>query len=154
MSRIQLYLNKSQENVIGKEIELVETIKGNFRGSVSIDTPTIVIKNLNFYNYNYCYIEDTHTYYFIDNITIINNKCVQLTLREDVLMTCQDYIRQLKCVVARNEYDYNEYLADEEIACTIDIDNEFDVIMDSPFLTSMERDIYPYNIIVLVGGSQ
>lgn len=154
MSKIRLYLNKSQENVIGKDIELVETIRGNFRGGVALDTPTIVIKNLNFFNYNYCYIEELNTYYFIDNINIINNKCIELQLREDVLMTYQDYIRKIECVIARNEYDYNNYLADEEISTTIDVENEFDVVMESPFLNSMDRDIYPYNIVVLVGGSQ
>lgn len=154
MTTIQLYSNKSQENVVDKNIELVATLKGNFRRSVNLDTPSITIQNTKFYSYNYCYIVDLGLYYYIDNITIINNKCIELSLREDVLMSHKGYIKTIECIVARNEYDYNEYLADEEIATTIDVTNDYDVVMDSPFLNSMDRDIYPYNIVVLVGGSQ
>ena len=154
MSTIRLYLNKSQENVVDKDIELIQEINGKFRGSINLDTPSITIDNLNFYSYNYCYIVDLGIYYYIDNINIVNKRCVEMSLREDVLMTCKDYIKDITCVVARNEFDYNDYLADEEIATTIDVENEFDVVMESPFLNSMDRDIYPYNIVVLVGGSQ
>ena len=154
MSIVRLYKNKSQENVVEKDIVLIDTIKGNFRGSVNIDTPSITIDNLKFYTYNYCYIEELETYYYIDNINIINKRCVELSLREDVLMTCKDYIKSISCIVARNEFDYNDYLADEEISTTIDVENEFDVVMESPFLNSMDSDIYPYNIIVVIGGSQ
>ena len=154
MSIIQLFRNNSQENVINKELEFVELLNGNFRGGVSIGTPIITIQNNNFYDFNYCYITDTHTYYYIDNIVLLNKNILELHLREDVLMTTRNYSMFTDSVIARNEYDYNDYLADEEIATTIDVENEFDVVMESPFLNSMDRDIYPYNIIVVIGGSQ
>lgn len=65
-------------------------------------------------NCNYVYLEDINTYYFINDISFLSGNRALVNCSEDVLMTYRNQIKQLMCVIERQENLYNTYLDDEE----------------------------------------
>lgn len=118
--RIQLYNCKSEPRVLNKRSGL--TVKGNeitgqFRSSVNIQNPEIVIEGTAISNdCNYCYIPDFDRYYYIDSITSERNNITILNCRVDVLYTYSTYLLKCYGLIDRAEYDksHNRYIYDNE----------------------------------------
>lgn len=53
---------------------------------------------------NYCYIDDLERYYFISDIQVVNNDLIQLYLKEDVLYTYANQIKEHTAYISRNEF--------------------------------------------------
>ena len=60
--------------------------------------------NTNINQYNYCYIEDLNTYYYIDNIKSIAKNVFILELKKDVLMTYKNLILNCYGIVKSDSY--------------------------------------------------
>lgn len=82
-------------------------------------TPTLIITT-NILNKNYVYIPLFERYYFITNITRLDNKRVEMACKCDVLMSFKEDIANLKVIATRSSNKYNQYLIDKAIAIESD----------------------------------
>lgn len=89
---------RSLQKIITKGIE--QNIK--LKKDTNILFPVLMMRNdVNLNNYNYCYIEELKRYYFIKQITQINNKIISLELECDVLETYKNSIAELRGLIYR-----------------------------------------------------
>ena len=87
---LNLYKCSDGDNVINKTLTDKFTVNINLKRDVNISAPQIILLNDNgaFFNqYNYAEIPELGRFYFIDNVTSLNNKMESLLLRCDVLET-------------------------------------------------------------------
>lgn len=82
-------------------------------------TPTLIIST-NIVNKNYVYIPLFTRYYFITNITRLDNNRVEIMCKCDVLMSFKEDITTLKVIATRSSNKYNQYLIDKAIAIESD----------------------------------
>lgn len=120
-SQISLYSNKASKEVVDKsgDLVLIETMSGDFRGSMSILKPIIQIKptltstvSKIISECNYVYIREFSRYYFVTAINTTANNYIELELSIDVLMSWKTAILAQKVIVSRNEKEYSLYLDD------------------------------------------
>ena len=87
---LTLYRINDDKNVINKVLGDGVTIPIMLKSDVNIVQPTLILSDLelyNFNNYNYCFIDVLNRYYFIDSVTSINNRLWKLECTVDVLET-------------------------------------------------------------------
>ena len=120
-SQITLYSNKASKEVVDKssDLTLIETMSGDFRGSMSVLRPVIQIKPTStstaakiISECNYVYIREFARYYFVTAINTTANNYIELELSIDVLMSWKTAILAQKVIVSRNEKEYSLYLDD------------------------------------------
>lgn len=114
--RMSLYQMNCEKNTVDKTpyLVFVETLSGTLRESCSIVSPIITFESSVVPSFNYVYLPSFNRYYFVNEITNIKNGLWQVSLRCDVLTSFKDIIRSQTCIVARNEYDYNKLIKDEQ----------------------------------------
>lgn len=114
---ITLMTNKSDNNVVDKNTTTLHTTTANFKESSDIVNPILVLGDIDSYisTCNYIYIEELNRYYYVMNIVSVANGLWELECHVDVLMSYKTTIRQQKCIVARQEYNYNLYLSDPRL---------------------------------------
>lgn len=83
MNNLKIYTNKSDQNIINKEIELVSELKCTFKDDIDILNPVLLIKN--YTGGNYCYVSDFERYYYIDDVGLLKGGVYQLQCTVDVL---------------------------------------------------------------------
>lgn len=112
------YNNKSDKRYVDKTIEQIalsehaNPVSVKLLESTSIAHPTFKMKDADLYmTANYCYVDDLHRYYFIDNITL-SNGYAYLECTCDVLMTYKDQLRSRNAIVARQEEHWDLYQND------------------------------------------
>lgn len=117
--RLKIYNNNSNNNVINKNITLVNEIDFNLKADNSILQPILILKN--YEGGNYCYIDEFERYYFINDVRLLNGGLYELILNVDVLMTYKNEILNnpittRKVIKLNNEidfsnlYDFKQYL--------------------------------------------
>lgn len=113
---VNLYKNISGENVVDKNIQLIYEINGVLREGTNILSPTILVDttNIDISLANYVYIENFKRYYYITSMNVERNNLWRMNLRVDVLMTYQNEIKNLECLVSRSSSNYNRLLPDGE----------------------------------------
>ena len=89
---ITLYKNSSDKRCMNKKITAVSTLIGNLKDACSIINPSIIIETDDI-DFNYMYIKEFNRYYFVNDITIIRNKLIQVDGTVDVLMSNKDIIK-------------------------------------------------------------
>lgn len=132
-----LIYNKSSNNTVQKQLEFKTPILTlHFKDESEIINPTIYISrdtvNMN-HTINYLYVEDLHRYYFINEVTLEQQRYV-LHCHVDALTTYQDTLYKQSAIIERNAQRYNMYLDDSEVLLfnmtrteTFEWDNGFDV---------------------------
>ncbi len=112
------YNNKSDKRYVDKVIDQIalsehaNPVSVKLLESTSIAHPTFKMKDVDLYmTANYCYVDDLHRYYFIDNITL-SNGYAYLECTCDVLMTYKDQLRTQNVIVARQEQHWDLYQND------------------------------------------
>ena len=116
---LKIYNNNSNNNVLNKNITLVDTLEFNLKIDNSILQPVLILKNYS--QGNYCYIKVFKRYYYITDIKLLTGGLYQLQLDVDVLMTYKDVVMNNpitthKIVKIVNEvdfsslYDFTQYL--------------------------------------------
>lgn len=87
--------------------ELPDKFPFYMKRACSMENPVFYVR-LNSLNispqYNYCYIEETHAYYWIEDITALNANNWQFSCTIDVLATFADDIKKTKAFI---EYGFN-----------------------------------------------
>lgn len=107
---LKIYNNNSNNNVLNKNLTLVDTLEFNLKIDNSILQPILILKNYS--NGNYCYIKEFKRYYYISDIKLLTGGLYQLQLDVDVLMTYKDVIMtnpimSHKIVKIVNDIDFN-----------------------------------------------
>lgn len=100
---VTTFNNKSQSNVIEKNLEQLQTFDISLIHEFNILKPTLIFTKSNFTKSNYIYIPQYNRYYFINDITTSPGNRVQLDCNIDVLKTYGNDIKKCSCVVLRSE---------------------------------------------------
>lgn len=113
---LHLYTNYSDNRVVSKNINLLESLNYVRKKRTSDFTPSIsCVESANINNANYCFLDETGKYYFIVDKVRSNGGLVELTLTEDVLMTFISNINNLTAMVERQEFKRNIQLVDNKM---------------------------------------
>ena len=115
---LKLYKNTSDRKSVTKNIENVQNLTINQQFDKPELTMTITLPKNQVYLINemtnYAYIEDFDRYYFVE---IVKKPAglVDVILKEDVLSSHFDKIKNLSAIISRQESAYNLYLPDGNI---------------------------------------
>lgn len=88
----------------------------------SIESPSFIIQSRDF-EYNYC--QAFGHYYFITDITSINNDQIKIDCKQDVLATWRDNIRNSTQFIMYSASDYNVWLPDSRITMQADLSKAY-----------------------------
>lgn len=113
---IKLYATTSPKIKVNKSLSLIADITGEPHESVSDIEMTVsftIDKLSSIKASNYCYIETTQKYYYINPDYKIENHIVTVSLKEDVLMSLKSQLLQQTCTVSRNQKIGNAYMYDD-----------------------------------------
>lgn len=112
--------NTSEFNALNKNLTTIQSATGTLRDQSSIIRPEFMVEgDINDFVYcNYLEIPIWKRSYFIDNITAVRNGIFRVNAHVDPLETYKKQILNLRGIVARNAYDYDNYLTDSKIAGT------------------------------------
>ena len=119
-----LYRTNDADNVINKTLSNKLSIDIALKRSANITSPQIMLEELlgiDFNDFNYAHIPDLNRYYFINQITSINNTVWQFDLNCDVLETYKNDILNSLARFRRNikDGDYLNTSIDHNIFNTV-----------------------------------
>lgn len=143
---LKLYVNKSENNQIGKTLTNYTPINGKLLESTSILNPTITIQHNGFPNCNYAYILEFKRYYFITDIVNIRDNIWSIVMKVDVLESYKTQIKQQNAIIERQEINYNLYLQDTELPLESDSD-----VVTRKFNNGVSFDNFNYIIMLNKG---
>lgn len=131
MMSLILYNNMSDNRTIRKEIINETCFNGSLRDACSILEPVFTITSQNFPRYNYAYIPDFQRYYFIKEITTMENNVFKINLEVDPLMSFKGDILALQVVVDKqsNNSIGDEYIDDGSLVAEV---NTFTTVYNLP----------------------
>ena len=117
--RVILYNNKSDNNVVNKQIVRIKNMSNVIiKENSSIINPVFIIKNVTnqkIIKSNYLFSDDFNRYYYINNIVAINGGMFELHCSVDVLYTYKNDIKKLTTLIDRQENVFNNYIVDNEL---------------------------------------
>ena len=103
--RVILYNNKSDNNVVNKQIVRIKNMSNVIiKENSSIISPVFIIKNVvnqKIIKSNYLFSNDFNRYYYINNIVAINGGMFELHCSVDVLYTYKNEIKRLTTLIDR-----------------------------------------------------
>lgn len=113
---IRLIKNISERKVMNKQFSSQLELEGFLRDESSVVDPTFTVQgDVSLADYNYCYIPDFHRFYFIADVTMIATNLWQFTCHVDVLTSNADKLRNMYCIIYRQENNYDMYLDDSKL---------------------------------------
>lgn len=112
---ITLYLNSSEKNKINKNKTAVATLTGSIKGESSITNPTILIEYSDPTAFNYVYIDAFNRYYFVNDVVVVRNNLLRVSLTVDVLESFAAAILAQNVIIDKNTTDFDLYLPDENL---------------------------------------
>lgn len=101
---INFYDNKSEKNMLEKNIEPLESVECFLKeSSFSLDGGKLNISSLNLSEIgNYCFIPKFNRYYYIEDVEILKTGLYSLSLNIDVLMSFKDLIKSCSGLVVKS----------------------------------------------------
>ena len=150
---INTYHNTAEPNRVDKSsfLEAVSTLSGALRAPCSLINPSILIQQTTVPQFNYVHIPSFGRYYFVTNITAVNQKLWQIDLKCDVLMTYKSGIHTLSAIIGRQENDYNADLNDTDLPIEKGVDVNIEEFSTTPFDTTTDTAVHNY-VLVVVGA--
>lgn len=140
---IILYNTKSPKNAINKILENPVSTHMKAKEVFDVQNPFIVLKSDYMIESNYCYIEETNRYYFINNVEVFPNKIYKLNLSCDVLESFKEDILKSKCEIVKqqeiNEYYDSDYASEIRKECKL-------------FYSNKSLEYEDSNIVLTIGG--
>lgn len=106
---VNFYLYTGKLNELNKELptgNIIDCVLKQKSNTINFDLT--LNKKIDNFNYNYCYIPKLNKYYFINNVTIINNNVILLSLKVDVLMSYKNILLETKARIKECDNNYNE----------------------------------------------
>lgn len=115
---LTLYTNKSDSNVVDKNLTQVIQLEGTLRESTSIVNPVFTVAMESPSNVNYIYCPAFNRYYYVTDVVSVVTGLWAFSCHVDVLMSYRANIRSLSAIIARQENEYNLYLDDDQLITT------------------------------------
>lgn len=116
---IQLCVNNSEVNKINKVLTDSISLQGTLKTETSIIRPEILIEIENPSEYNYAYIPEFNRYYFINDITSVNNNLWRISMNVDVLESFKNEILSQNCIIDKSTLGFDLYLPDENLVTLV-----------------------------------
>jgi hypothetical protein len=150
---INTYQNTAEPNRVDKSsfLDAVSTLSGALRAPCSLINPSILVQQTTAPQFNYVYISSFGRYYFVSNITAVNQKLWQIDLKCDVLMTYKSGVQTLSAIIGRQENDYNADLNDTDLPIEKGVDINIEEFNTTPFDTTSSTAVHNY-VLVVVGA--
>lgn len=112
---LNLYVNASEKNKIGKTLTNTLTIQGTLKEETNLINPSIVVEGDDFSQYNYAYIPKFKRKYFIESMDVIRKNLWRLNLRVDVLDSFKTQILAQHVILSGSEENgANDYLSGQQ----------------------------------------
>lgn len=153
---LSFYKNKSDAEVVSKNLEFVRSITVNQQIEKPLIDMTITIPNSEItFNevINYCSINELNRNYFIREIRKNPSGTLTLILHQDVLSSHFDKIKGIDAWILRQEHKANLYVDDEEII----VQNRSDqVVLKFPNTFGVDSNGTPVgtNVMLVLGSAQ
>lgn len=144
---IKLYQTTSDKRTVNKAISSVMNDTAEIWGDCDLLSPSLVLNVAPEINFNYLQILDAPfngRYYFVDDITIMQNGIMRVSCSIDVLMSHKSGIKKETAILARQTNLANLYFNDPDLP----IENRNDVSFKL-FPKGLENHAYYY---LLIGG--
>lgn len=101
---IQLCVNSSENNAIGKRVSVIDTVSCSVKDTMSFEKPIILLQyNGNMGNVNYVNIPKFSRYYFVTDIIPMTGGRYELHCNVDVLESYKNQILNLMCIIDKQE---------------------------------------------------
>lgn len=114
---IKLYQTASDKRTVNKALTSVMDATAEIWGDCDLLSPSLILNVAPGVNFNYLQILDAPfngRYYYVDNITLMQNGIRRVTCSIDVLMSYKSDIKKEIAVIERQEYYANAYLPDSD----------------------------------------
>ena len=140
------YKSTAEKNRMDKSAYLTEIIQstGTLRRATSIISPEFEFIYNKVPDFNYVYIPNFNRYYFIDNIVSLRNNVWTLSLSVDVLMSYKEQIKECDGFIARNEFEFNDYLIDNRRSTQVNVTREIRPFTQSAMSVDMDDGDFPH----------
>lgn len=109
---IVLQTNRSDDNVLSKDIVDIDTMTGTLKKDTSILNPVIEFSGSLPTECNYMTISEFGRSYFVTDVKSTGNGRFEVSAHVDVLSTYASQIRNLDAIVARQQNKWNLYIDD------------------------------------------
>ena len=108
--RVILYNTTSDNRVLNKHITLIKEINAELKDADDVISPTLKIQRFEGWEkVNYIYIESFNRYYYVNTIKQLLGNTILLNCNVDVLMSNKDAIRNLTCIIDKQENSATTY---------------------------------------------
>ena len=144
---INLYKTSSDKRTVNKALTYVMDATAEIWGDCDLLSPSLVLNVAPGINFNYLQILDAPfngRYYYVDNITIMQNGIMRVPCSIDVLMSHKSEIKKETAILARQSNIANLYFNDPDLP----IENRNNVSFKQ-FPKGLENKAYYY---LLIGG--
>ena len=101
---IQLCINSSENNAVGKLVSIVDTVSCSVKDAMSFEKPIILLQySGDMCRVNYVYIPKFSRYYFVTDIIPLTGGRYELHCNVDVLESYKKQILELICIIDKQE---------------------------------------------------
>lgn len=108
--RVILYNTTSDNRVLNKNIALIKEIDAELKDANDVISPTLKIQRFEGWEkINYIYIKSFNRYYYVNTIKQLLGNTILLDCSVDVLMSNKDAIRNLTCIIDKQENSSTAY---------------------------------------------
>ena len=147
MFNIILYNTIDETNKVTKKLMDALKIVGALRNETDVVHPIVLVEGDFIADFNYCYIEEFHRYYYVRDMKSIRNKLIELNLEVDVLMSYDKQIRNTPAIIDKQSSlsEANMYIDDGDWVVQ---NNEWIQILDFPNGFNNEGEF----ILIAAGG--
>ena len=108
--RVILYNTTSDNRVLSKNISLIKEIDAELKDANNVISPTLKIQRFEGWEkVNYIYIKSFNRYYYVNTIKQLLGNTILLECSVDVLMSNKNAIRNLTCIIDKQENSSTTY---------------------------------------------
>ena len=108
--RVILYNTTSDNRVLNKNIALIKEIDAELKDANDVISPTLKIQRFEGWEkVNYIYIKSFNRYYYVNTIKQLLGNTILFDCSVDVLMSNKDAIRNLTCIIDKQENSSTAY---------------------------------------------
>ena len=108
--RVILYNTTSDNRVLSKSVTLIKEIDAELKDANDVISPTLKIQRFKGWEkINYIYIKSFNRYYYVNTIKQLLGNTILLECSVDVLMSNKDAIRNLTCIIDKQENSSTAY---------------------------------------------
>ena len=105
-----MYNTTSDNRVLSKSITLIKKIDAELKDADDVISPTLKIQRFkDWEKVNYIYIESFNRYYYVNTIKQLLGNTILLNCSVDVLMSNKNAIRNLTCIIDKQENSATTY---------------------------------------------